>query len=496
MNVEGLLPHQVEPAHRLIDALSIYRAALDASEKGAGKTFVAGAVVRHLDLPTLCIVPKISITSWKRALEHLGTGACVKGWESIRTGNTPYGSWQFHPPAEREKEYHCTSCQCVVSTRSPTPCRLSPSGIHCIEAKTKEHNYGRFTFYEGIKFIVWDECQMAAGLDSLNADMVLASKRQNIPSLFLSATAAGSPLQLRALGFALGLHCLTGPGGFYPWAMRHRVRRPVWGGLEFYGSDEQKKQVMSKIHSDLFPSRGVRVRISDIPNFPKCDIRAELYDLESSGKINDLYAEMDESISLLNAMKLTDRCAEHPLTALLRASQAIELLKVPMYQAIHASARESGYNVAIFVCFRQTLIELQKRLKCGTIYGGQNSAERQRNLDDFQANKTDTLVLNIAAGGVSISLHDLLGKPRFGICSLHQSAIKMNQCLGRLARAGGLSPAIYRIPLVAGTVEEKTHRRLVSKLNAMDAFNDADVTACNLPLISGNLAKILDENLH
>lgn len=78
------------------------------------------------------------------------------------------------------------------------------------------------------------------------------------------------------------------------------------------------------------------------------------------GKINDLYAEMDESISLLNAMKLTDRCAEHPLTALLRASQAIELLKVPMYQAIHASARESGYNVAIFVCFRQTLIELQK----------------------------------------------------------------------------------------------------------------------------------------
>lgn len=489
MNVEGLLPHQVEPAHRLIDALSIHRAALDASSTGTGKTYVAASVIRHLDLPTLCIVPKISITSWNRVLASLGTGACVKNWESLRTGNTPYGSWQYPAPKERLVEYVCEACQCLASSG---PCRMNHAGIHCVSPKKVDHKYGRFTFYNGVRFLVWDEAHMAAGLDSLNSDMVIASKRQNIPSLFLSATAADSPLQLRALGFSLGLHSLIGSNGFYHWSKRHNVRRPVWGGLEFYGTEEKKRSVMGKIHSELFPSRGVRVRISDIPNFPSCDIRAELYDMEESGRIADLYSEMDESISLLNTMKLSDRCAEHPLTTLLRASQEIELLKVPLYLAIRAAALESGHAVAIFVCYRQTLIELQNRTKCETVYGGQNPSARQKNIDDFQANYTDTLVLNIAAGGISISLHDLHGKPRLGICSLHPSSVKMKQCLGRLARAGGLSPALYRIPLVAGTIEEKVHRRLVSKLNNLDSLNDADLVSQNLPLTTGDLSALLD----
>lgn len=493
MNTEGLLTYQVEPVHCLIAALSLHNAALDASDCGVGKTYHAAAVVRHLADPTLVVCPKISVTAWGRALDDMRTSADVQNYEMLATGRTPYGRWEHPLPktADRKWEYVCECCQLRVDLVRTSRCPVRPSGIHCIHPKKTPHNYGKFIWHEAIKFLIFDEVHKCGGLDSLNADMLTAAKRQNITTLALSATAADSPLCLKALGYVLGLH--GGPSCFFNWARARGCSRPVFGGLHFLVSEQRKKQIMSAIHADLFPSRGVRVRVNDIPGFPECRVTAELYDLENSGRIDELYATMDEAIRLLNETKAGDACAENPLTMLLRASQQIELLKVPLFVALHDEATEAGFSVAIFVAYTQTLEELMKRLKVSAcIRGGQSPMERTKWIDKFQSNEEKTIIANIAAGGVSVSLHDLHGRKRLGLASLHPSAVKMRQVFGRLPRAGALSPSLYRIPLVAGTCEEKTHKRLVSKLNSLDALNDADLCAANLPLVTGNLGDLLD----
>lgn len=261
-------------------------------------------------------------------------------------------------------------------------------------------------------------------------------------------------------------------------------------------SEERKKQIMSRIHEDLFPSRGVRVRVADLPNFPKIHITAELFDLETSGKITDLYKIMEDAIGLLNKIKLGDKAAEHPLTCLLRASQQIELLKVPLFIALRDEALEAGQSAALFVNYKQTMNELLSRMKIDCcIRGEQTSKDRDRHIENFQAERAHTIVANTSAGGVSVSLHHIAPgiRPRVGVCSVHPSATKIRQVFGRLARAGGLSPARYRLVLIANSPEERLHKRLSSKLNCLDAFNDSDVTACNLPLTVGCLSEILEE---
>lgn len=494
IDTRGLLEYQIPAVKQLIAAMQLHNAAGDFSDCGVGKTYHAAAVIRHRQSPTLVVCPKISVTAWNRALEQMGTSACIHNYEMLATGRTPYGRWEHPLPAvsDRKFEYVCEGCQCKVDIVRTSRCPVRPSGIHCVNVKRVPHDYGKFIWYDGIKLLVFDEVHKCGGLDSLNADMLTAAKRQNIATLVMSATAADSPLGFKALGYVLGLH--AGPSAFFHWARVRGCSRPVFGGLNFLVSEDRKKQIMSRIHADLFPSRGVRVRVNDIPGFPACQISSELYDLEGSGRIDELYAQMDEAIRLLNETKAGDACAENPLTMLLRASQQIELLKVPLFIALRDEALEAGFSVAIFVAYTQTLEELMKRLKVrACIRGGQPPNERTNWIDKFQSNDETTIIANIAAGGVSVSLHDLHGRPRLGLASLHPSAVKMRQVFGRLPRAGSLSPARYRIPLVAGTCEEKTHARLVSKLNSLDALNDADLTACNLPLTTGNLSELLEE---
>lgn len=494
MNTQGLYAYQIPAAEQLIAALKLHGAALDASSCGLGKSYHAGAVIRELQLPTLVLCPKIAVTAWGRVLDHLQTGACVKNWEIVRTGTLPYGRWQHPLPtaSERKVKLVCQSCQCETDLTRPVRCHAHPSGIHCVESKKVPHNYGRFNWYEGIKLIVFDEAHVAGGLDSLNADLVVAAKRQNILSLFLSATCADSPLGFKALGYSLGLH--GGPTSFYSWAKARGCSRPVFGGLHWLVNEQRKKQVMSAIHADLFPSRGVRIRTSDIPGFPSCRVDAELFDLEGAGKLAALYERMEEAIDILNKHKLSDKAAEHPLTVLLRCAQEIELVKVPLFIALRDEAIESGHSAVLFVNYKQTMDELLSRMKTSAcIRGNQSPSERQHWVDEFQENRELTLVANTAAGGISVSLHDLKGRPRLGICSVHPSAVKMKQVFGRLARAGGLSPARYRMVLVAATPEEKMHSRLSSKLNCLDALLDSDLTACNLPLTVGDLGTLLEE---
>lgn len=489
--------HQVEPFKQLLSILRHYQSAVDISDTGVGKTYVAAAVAKALQLPCLVICPKIVKSAWHRAATHFDDSLSVINYEALQTGRSDFGYWEKASAgiAKREIYFTCVCCQLKVDFGNFSKCYCHPLGIHCIDQKKKPQNLGRFIFNGAVKFIIADEIHRCGGIDSLNAEMLIAAKRQGIKTLGLSATAACNPLQMRALGFLLDLHgdkhdvmggIMPNPlppmrllrPNFYRWAARYGCRRdPVFHGWRWPISAEKQIETMKDIRDSIIPARGVRVRVADIPGFPECTISPELYDIDDANKINGLYGQMAIPLSVLAKRKESDKAPDSAITQMLRARQKIELLKVPIAAELAADDVDKGYSSVIFVNFRQTLDELAARFPHAClIYGGQKSTDRDYHINNFQSNIRRMIVVMADAGGVGLGLHDTDGRyPRIANVMPNFSAVSMQQIFGRLPRDGGKSKCYYRILLAANTIETRIHRAVSAKRNNMAALNDGDL---------------------
>ncbi len=481
-----LRPHQREPATRLLSILESSRAGLDLSVMGSGKTYVAAAVACATKKPFLVVCPKIATGIWERAAKHFGDEFDILNYEKLRTGNTPFGQWSGGPPPPRiDREFFvCKSCQQILELDNLSPCYCHHLGIHCVETKLKTHRYGQFKWCKEVHGVIFDEVHRC-GRDSLNSDMLIAARRQGKQILGLSATVASSPLQLRAIGYAASLHRLF---DFESWARSHGCGRlPGLRGLHWLAPKERQLEIMATIRAQIIPDHGVRLTEADIPNFPKCDIQAELYDLpeKDTKELDALHLEVAGALEALEARQRNDIAPEMEATRILRARQRIELLKVPLATELGEDSLEKGFSVVWFVNFRQTIEELSRRFPNARVIDGTDESvrNRQRYVDEFQCNKGRELIVQSECGGVCLSLQDLDGvHPRLGLVMPCHSAVTFRQLAGRLPRDGGLSPARYRVLFANKSVEVPMHKALAGKLNNLDALNDSDLRAQNLSI--------------
>jgi len=453
--------------------------AVDFSDTGTGKTYVAAWCAKQMGLPTLAVVPKIAVTSWHRAAQHFGDEISVVGYEALRTGRTPYGSWDNNPPPgfTNEKWFKCTVCQCAVDLEDSRPCPHHSLGIHCVETKKKKWDYGKFTLNSALGLVVFDEVHRAGAIKSLNSEIYVAARRQGIRTLGLSATAASGPLQMRAMGYSIGLHSLM---NFYTWSRRYGCGK-IEGlrGWHWACGAEKKKGYMAKLHREIFPEHGIRVRHEDIPNFPKRIVEARLFDLDAHDKVSRLYAEMHEATSKLDKRAELDKAPDLALTILLRFRERIDLLKVPIAVELAQDFMAAGRSVGIFCNFASTLDELSRKLKCEHIIDGRTGRRlsRQQVIDEFQADTARLVLLNSEAGGVSVSLHDVRGEfAREGLVFSPLAARTFEQLIGRFQRDGGKSLSRYTVMLAANTPEEKIYEKLKIKLAHLETLNDGDFT--------------------
>lgn len=203
-----LRPWQVQPAKHLLEILRLHDSALDSSDTGTGKTYVALAVAKSLQLPTLVVAPKIAISGWRSVAEHFGEKISVVNYELLRTGNTVYGSWSNSASMRAGRRFAFVCCFCqgrFEQSELNIPCFTNEHGIHCIEHKARPIVYGHFHWNPAVKFIVWDEVHRCGGRKSLSSKVLIAAKRQRIKHLMLSATPAQTILQFRAIGYSLDL---------------------------------------------------------------------------------------------------------------------------------------------------------------------------------------------------------------------------------------------------------------------------------------------------
>jgi len=397
-----------------------------------------------LDQCPLVVCPKAVKTAWREAAKSLGVPLLdVVNVEKLKAGGTPYLK------VTKSKQFDKKTKKKVTKT---TFVWTLPRGT----------------------LVMWDEVQNASGYDSQNGKVLALTRAYGLPTLLMSATAAESPLKMRALGYLLKLHKYQ---DHYSWCLKHGCGRDRWGGLEFVKSQTVAKRHMMSLHESIFPDKGVRVRIEELDSFPENAIFADAYDMdEHTDAINRVYEELEH--------KFHDPDNEEaPLTMLLRARQNAELFKTPLMVDMTEDLLEEGKSVVIFINFRDTLEALETKLMQHhptSIFGGQDTGDSTANRDEamrkFQADETRVIICMIQAGGVGVNLHDTHGNyPRASLISPNYSAREMKQALGRIHRSKGKTKCIQHLIFAAGTVEEEACNSVRKKLNNIATLNDGDL---------------------
>lgn len=359
---------------------------------------------------------------------------------------------------------------------------VKPLGVINYELIRRGCELGRFVGKKIWQFkipddtlIIWDEVQRCQGLHSLNSAMLIAAKPYY--NLMLSATPAEDPTEMRASGYILNLHKIS---DFWRWCRANGCVPNMWGGLDFEGGHD----VIDKIHHQIFPEYGHRMTVDDLAeHFQETQIITT--PLKFGDKIEKIYLEMETELSSLADVMTSD--SRHPaaeaLIAMLRARQKVELCKVPVIIEMCEDLIKEGRSVAVFVNFDATLNALSGRFgKASIICGGQSVKDRQTEINDFQTNKTQVIVANVQAGGISVSLHDEYdGHPRTSIISPSWNAKDIVQTLGRVHRAGGKTPSQQHVLFAAGTVEEQVERVVREKMQHISIFNEGKKKVVSKP---------------
>lgn len=431
----SLFEYQKEHVDRLEKALLSYGVCKDSSDTGTGKTFTACAVAERLAYSKVVVIcPKAVIPAWKKTFaltKYSDEEVFVVNYELIKTGN--------HALLHRRLKTFKWKCE-------PTT------------------------------LIIFDEDHKVTGQYSLNARLLIQAVSQRFDIMLLGATTFTSPLQMNAIGYALGLH--QGYKQFANWLLHVGCYKDIWNAWQ---APKNNQEVLEKLNKYIFPARGSRMSVDDIPDFPENNIIVESYHVEEPAKLSKIYADIHRVHDELIAKQAED--GDSLLTEILRQRQNIELAKIPSVVDLIVSDLRSGKRVAVFVNFRDTLELIGERMRrsvpnFSVIHGEQSVTERQQNIEDFQNNSSPLIISTIGAGGVGISLHDLSKDgmyPRSSIILPSFSAVELRQALGRIHRSGSKSKSTQRIVFASDTIEQQVCKRLSIKLNAFDTINDTDL---------------------
>ena len=442
-DTSGLRPWQVDAAGKLISSINHWGAAVDGSELGTGKTFCACGVVRELDVPFVVVCPKPVINQWKKVIQN-----------------------HFHL---NDKFRGIINYELLIRGRKD-----SDIASYILHRHTKRATFDWKLPKNAI--IIWDEAHRLKNFKTRASKTCIAAQKQGFKQLFLSATIASSPLELRTIGTCTGLFKTSKE--YYHWAYDHGVFKGQWG-LEF----NNDSKTLQRIHKYLFEQRGVRLQRDIIPNFPKTEIIVNAYDMaeEDTLKIREIYDEMRAELDKLKARGKT--LGDSEIAIRTQALQKTELIKVPLMEEMIRGGKDMGMSVVVFLNYSDSIDALAARLGTTCIYDGRNEKIRGKNVELFQENKEIVLVTNIAAAREGLNLGDELGGyPRLSILSPTYSVVKLKQALGRIHRENSKTKSIQKILYVANTQEEDVVDNMGQKLENLTLINNGTITDDDLKI--------------
>jgi len=480
-NTDNLLEPQKPHAELLSASLAANGISWDASGTGMGKTFVGAAIARHRNKKFAVISPKLNIPKWKATLDTFGMKPeFIINYEKLARGNTDY--------------YHYRT---KGMTKQEVP--------HFLR--------GEFKLPRGCKDmeIYFDESHRMKGYESLNAGLLYSASEQGIPIHLMSATQAMTPLDMRAFGYAAGLHKGMNHVKLDNFGMRKfksfmeeagAEYTGRWGSMFFDCNKPESITKLQEIRRQLFDvkkiaSRMKREDFGDI--FPNNQIECTPYDMGANGdKISRVYEDMQNELARLE--KFSENYSQHIFAVLTKARRLAELYKVPTLCELAEDMIEEGKSVLIFVNYTDSIDALYARLSkvfgeemIGRIYGGQTFNARHSDIADFQSDKKRIMLANLTAGGECIDLQDITGKhPRVSFINPSYRAISVLQCIGRHDRAGAKSDCLTNLVLAHGTIESSVGAKFNGKKGHLDILNDGDFVPDGISFTTSRIVAGMD----
>ena len=415
---------------RVVESITRHGVAADTSCTGAGKTYIALLAAKALGKRVCVLCPKIVIPAWQEAAAACGVKLVwARNYENLLAKANQGGSDPDIAPF-----------QWVVMPK-----------------------VGRWYIPKG-SMLVCDEAHKLSGETSKTACMLQAARRMKIPTLLLSATLAESPIKLKSIGYALGLHNGS-EDGFEKFLRTNGVTQTPWGRAYAEGAVG-----MQKIRSQLAEKIG-GLTPADIPDLPENFV--QMLALPTGQNPDHAYRAVLENLELH---------AADPLVAMLRARQIAEYDKAEAIAEHALLAHEEGNAPVIFVNFRETgerLMELLSELVPLRIDGDVSDRDRKEVMAQFQCGVVTCLICQISAGGVGISLHrtSLSVRPRVSFISPGFSARDFLQALGRIRRVGGVDSQVVQKIVYAedSEIESTIANSIRQKIECLDSLNDSDL---------------------
>lgn len=424
------LPWQDANIRAMAYALQQNNVVLDTSDGGAGKTWMTAFVAKRLGYRLTVICPKLVIATWKDVCQRVGVPLDLAINPEKLIGTT----WK---PTDSDNE------------KAPLPIGYW---------SRKKVNWHWFLRKRSI--LVFDEVHRQSGYKSISGKLVVASKRQNLPTIMLSATVADSPIKLRAIGFRLGI-CPFLWDEWVAWLQTQGVEFSDYGAMIW-----PPQKSLAPLHKRMI-RKGVLtgVNTSEIPGYPKNRLHCEI--IASSPSVDRAYEAALEELR---------ENAETEGVEALRARQLAELHKVAWCVEEAQKVQEEGHSIFIATVFQKTAEILAKELGVIPITGNQDLSNEEVGamIADFQTNRTHVFVGTQASIAEGISLHDLNGKPRQSILFPNFHSLKFIQASKRIHRTGGLSPCLQRIPFLDNWVETRMRERIDAKLTNLSEITDND----------------------
>lgn len=321
---------------------------------------------------------------------------------------------------------------------------------------------------------------------TLNSLLLITARMQRINTLLLSATAAEDCTEMRAIGYALGLHSLNNSTATHlswqKWMLKHGCWQDEWKSWR-----SGPKSKLEEVHSVLYRDRAVRLTEEDMPEaFRENLIIEEPLEFDANNAIKRFYRENRITPAIIDAFvekaALPDdaKTDEDPvLVKMLRARQMAEAVKVPDIVDMARDLVEEGRSVVVFLNFRESALAAQQAIAeaighpVSLVIGGQTPEERSANVQAFSDDRVHAIVCTTAAGGTGLDgLQDLRGdRPRVSLISPSFSAQEFRQVLGRLPRAYAKSGVQQRILIASDTIEEYVLRAIHRKLANLEALH-------------------------
>lgn len=427
-----------------VNAIAEYGSALNSSKTGTGKTVMGTHVALALNCPVAIIAPKAVLPHWRREMaDHGILPLFVTNYEKIRRGMNPY---------------------------------LTTTG--------KRHM--KWNLPEGT-LLIFDEVQRCKSPFTLNSLLLITAKMQKINTLLLSATAAEDCTEMRAIGYALGLHSLNNSTAlslsWQKWMLKHGCWQDQW---KSWRSGPRAK--LAEVHTVLYRDRAVRLTEADMPEaFRENLIIEEPIEFSALPAIKKFYRDNKITPAIIDAFieksALPDDAKKEDddpiLVKMLRARQLAEAVKLPEIVEMVRDLEEEGRSVVVFLNFRETALALQRAIAdeisqpVSLVIGGQSADEREKNVQAFSDDRVHVIVCTAAAGGTGLDgLQDLRGdRPRVSLISPSFSAQEFKQVLGRLPRAYAKSGVQQRVLVAVDTVEEYVLEAIHRKLANLEALH-------------------------